>query len=238
MDTFSQADTLEFENRIYTQYLGGNDAARIVGVFFGRPESEPVSRQILPSLHYFDVRSGSHVDFFLAGYQRAVELDRVSEDGAKGSWLQAGVGEETASFTRVHPELDWFFSPRQFNNIRGILERKSTWRYSGGVELVLMNTRRVGNTDDYVFDPSQTIVMRLDELGQDGVAGSVGVLFESIFRYCEDPNLTDPISGLSDHLGLQAAGRSFKRVLLSVIPRGLGREFEKVAKWAVRDFSL
>ena len=239
VETYSRSDDYSFGGRLCTLGLTASVdlSAALVGVLFARPEFDVVSKEILASLRYFDARSSNCAWFFFAGYKSRAELDGVyDDDGETGFWRSHSLYPAT-KFNRVSKETDWYFSPEEFNKIRGRFQDESEWAYKGGVELLLVNMKRAvpSAEDEWFFDFSTTLLLRLDNLKDSKIADGVGILFEKIFQYSEAVEPDDPVGGLSDYLGLRTTGDSVIKSLLALLPYELGAEFRKVASLAVRD---
>src|SRR5262245_40301582 len=95
-------------------------AVRLTGILFARPTSPLAKAEITPNLDDLHHRSGKHIQFLCAGY-------RVGGDSQPGD--QAEVNS------------NWVFSAERFNAFRAEMEEVTTWRYSGGVDLILINAR-------------------------------------------------------------------------------------------------
>ncbi len=70
---------------------------------------------------------------------------------------------------------------------------------------------------------------------EDKAIPSVERFFESIFRFAESANDLDPTWGFSDKQGLSVVGSALKRVVLSILPRGLGADYRKTEHFVIRD---
>jgi hypothetical protein len=241
MDGFSNRDLYSFGSRLYFRRENApiDQSTSLVGVLFARPEVDVVSKEILTSLRYFDARSSDRAWFFFAGYVTKGALDWVSKDEKTGGWALYDFALSRILFARVSDDIDWYFSSEEFNSVRSRFEEESEWRYSGGVDLLLVNMKRgePSDEDEWFFDFRSTLVLHLDNVKDAKVAGSIGILFEKIFKYSESLDANDPVGGLSDYLGLRTAGTSVIKAILSFLPHDLGAEFQKVASLAIRDMS-
>jgi len=192
---------------------GHRPSVRMIGVLFARPESNLAAKEVVPNLGYFHVRSGKHVDFFCAGY---------------------GPDDPREPVNRINvSDMGWKFYPAKFNDLRQELEPPRTnWRYSGGTDLILTNARLEPNTLRAFFDFETTVKCYLDEMIRIGAIPSVEEFFERIFRYAESASGDDPTWGFSDAEGLNAGKQSLINLLLSLLPKNLGKELRRVAVFA------
>lgn len=194
------------------------DRVKLVGILFGRPAQPEVKGDILPDLLYFHERSGENVDFFFAGYSS----DRGEDDAQEA----ATIGDKK-----------WFFSARAFNRMRAEVEASVKWRYSGGSDLLLTNAHLNAETKTVELGFSTSIICPLREMLRIKAIPSISEFFEQIFRYADKQNPNDPTYGLSDSLGWDKAGSILKGVILSLLPKGIGPEAEKLVYLAARDIS-
>ena len=193
-----------------------SNCVRMVGIVFARPSSPLAKSEIIPALADWHHRSGDHVHFFFAGYDRY---------------------RQRPGFIRVAvPGMDdWGYGPEVFNDIRQQIESRTKWQYSGGCDLLLTNARFDSATQKADIDFSSTIVCQLDAMKEDKAIPSVERFFESIFRFAESADDRDPTWGFSDKQGLSVAGSALKRVVLSLLPRNLAADYRKAVHFAIRD---
>jgi len=202
---------------------GGSGHSRLVGLAFTRPESPFVKAELLPHLGYWHYRSGDHVDFHFAGYR--------SGPARTGDpyW------EVEVSIPGM-PGGAWSYSNEFFERFRSELEADSAWRYGGGAELVLLNVSR-DHRGLLEIGYSSVLSCRLDVMKADKAFSSVEEFFESIFRYAEAADDSDPTWGFSDATGLKIAGSAMKRMVLSVLPKEVGASYQAAEHLAVRDYT-
>ena len=129
--------------------------------------------------------------------------------------------------------MDWLYSSNRFDIFRKELEGLTTWKYSGGSDLLLTNV--FINTNVAEIDFTSTIICPLDEMKRKGAFPSVEEFFESIFRFAESADDSDPTWGFSDAKGRKIVGLSLKRVVLSLLPKNIGADVEKLEHFAVAD---
>ena len=194
---------------------------RMVGLLFARPESSLASSEIVPNLDYYHHRSGKHIDFFCAGYGQYWE-----------NWRDEFPDQRVVS-RGAH--VNWLYSPAKFNSFREEIERMTKWRYSGAADLVLTNGRYDSAKDLGYFDFSTSVVCQLDQMKKDGAILSVETFFENVFRFADSAGGDDPTWGFSDTMGYKTAGSAFKRFILSLMPKKLGEDVNRVVHFSVQD---
>jgi len=114
----------QYRDQILSRWTGG---FTVLAFLFAHPDSSAM-RSLDSRGDYFDIRSGNTWDLFFPGYYKSDRDDYFeSQFGA----LRAG-----QQFTR-----DWYFNPREFDDLRQHVEEKcqGQWRYSGEADLVLTN---------------------------------------------------------------------------------------------------
>jgi hypothetical protein len=193
------------------------DRAKLVGILFAQPSHKVTKEEVLPGMSYFHERSEKNVDFFFAGYNS----DRADDpDAVDVSTLAGG---------------KWYYSAKAFNRMRAEVESAVKWRYSGGCDLLLTNARLNEKTEKVQLDFTTSIICPLGEMLRIEAISSVPEFFEEIFRYAEKQDPNDPTWGLSDKLGLDKSGSILKDVVLSLLPKGIGKEAGKLVHLATHD---
>jgi hypothetical protein len=187
------------------------DRVRMVGILFAPIGAALTKNEIYPRIDEWYCRTGESIDFFCAGYSAA-----WGEDG----------------------EQDLVFDPQDFNEFRAELEQKTRWKYSGDVDLLLMNSGLDRYTSEPSIDFTAVIACCLDAMVRDGAIQSVGEFFESIFRFAEDhPNCEDPTWGFSDAMGIQVGWKALLNVVLSQLPEEVQKAFGSAKHFVVQDVS-
>ncbi|MGR3218373.1 MAG: hypothetical protein ACUZ8H_00965 [Candidatus Anammoxibacter sp.] len=102
----------------------------------------------------------------------------------------------------------------------------------------IANAKYSAKDNSASIDFKSTIVCQLNEMLRIGIIISVETFFEKIFQYCEENQGTDPAWGFSDKIGKKEVSNAFIRFILSLLPKNLGKEAEKLSHFAIRDVSL
>jgi hypothetical protein len=153
---------------------------RVAGLLFARPHSALAKQEIVPHLEYYHHCSGRHVHFFCAGY------------GAY--WPEGGseYSDKIPVVTRVD-DIPWQFSEQKFDQLRRELQLKTTWRYSGGADLLLMNV-----TADAEGRPAlqfaSAYCFQLDRMVRDSTIPSIETFFQTIFQFAEEYSDDDAVT--------------------------------------------
>jgi len=195
--------------------------AKMIGILFAQPSHSLAKEEITPNMDYFHYRSGRNINFYCAGY---------GDESSLGSYEDREPVGENAS-------LRWMFSTSAFNTFRSELEQRSHWRYSGETELLLCNARLNRMATKVIPDLGVAVVCSLSKMKEDKAISSVMSLFEDIFRYAENQDPNDPTWGFSDAMAGQKSMPALKRLVLSLLPKGLGAEVERLAHLAIRDIN-
>lgn len=191
----------------------------MVGMLFARPSSLLFKSDILPILSDFHFRSADHIDFFFAGYAYA------SRDLPGYEPVPGPAGEP------------WFYHPRNFDTFRRDVEKKTTWKYSGGADLLLTNVSYDATKEVAALDFGSTIVCQLEIMKRQGAIESVEMFFESIFSFAESCTGDDPAWGFSDQQGGRALGSALQEVVLSFLPKSIRRQVTRAKHFGIIDLA-
>jgi hypothetical protein len=113
-----------YEDSIKARWQGG---PTVLAFLFALPDSDAI--QMLDARgEYFDVRTGDTWDLFFPGYYRST----------RGPEFERRTGGRPVGVSYAD---DWYFNPKDFNDLRKHIEQSSDqrWEYSGGTDLVLIN---------------------------------------------------------------------------------------------------
>ena len=125
-------------------FSGGQDqphgSVRIVGLLFARPSAPSAKDEINPNLPYWHARTGKNINIYCAGFFE--------------SWNpgEAAGGDLLAAFDNRH-----------FNELREEIEQRCKWRYSGSVDLILLNATRQLNRTELDFSGAIAVQPYEDE---------------------------------------------------------------------------
>jgi hypothetical protein len=217
--------------------LSGGKNCRLLAILFCRPELDLMRTAIIPSVPYFHTRSGGNTAFYFGGFEYDADdwgLDPSRETGsvllnqvaAPNSPIRTVTGtmslREDTYFSIQGPGAQiWYFVAKSFNSFRKQVEAVTKWRYSGGCDMILLNSRSRPGQPFAELDFSSSIALRLDKIQELVATPTVSTLFEAIFQYAERQDPNDPAWGLSDCLGLKTAITGLWSAVLSVLPQGV-----------------
>jgi len=190
----------------------------IMGLLFARPECKIAKDEIIPSLRYFDVRSGDNIDIFFPGY--------VEADQANTKCALHDVGA-----------MKWMFDEKLFNEARRDLENRTKWKYSGEADFLLANVKLVDKDVGYRVDFGRVINLDLDMMIREKSIESVPRLLEHIFDFAEHDHSSDPVGKFSDLMGWRMAKKATVAGFWDVMKSLLKIDFRAVKDFAVRDVS-
>lgn len=182
---------------------------RLVGVLFANPNSSLSKQEIIGHLDEFHYYSEKNIDFYCAGY---------------GAWLPPS--PEIKTVTKVG-DIPWVFDNKKFVELIKDFEKNTSWKYSGEVELILLDTD-LSNPNGLNF--SSTIVCNLEEMIKAGTFSSVRNFFYKLFNNTE---LT--AWHISDKLGIEVGKRNLLGLFLETFK--LKSLYDQERSLVIRDIS-
>jgi hypothetical protein len=191
----------------------------MTGLLFARPTDPFAQTNIIPELDYFNSRSGEHMDLFCIGYTKKPRDPKL---------------QRTEPVTVVK-HVKWWFDNDAFVRICKEIEEASEWKYSGGTDLLIANAR--SSLRETSLDYSSVIPCKLEQMQSDKAINSVREFLEKIFREAEHPTPGDPVSKLSDKLGITVGLSAIKRLFLNILLKGLDEEYTKARHFVLADLS-
>jgi len=182
-----------------------------VAVIFGSPACKAMKEDILPSLAYFNFRSGEALDMFCIGYT---------------------VPQDTMVFA---PEN---FDQKAFHLAIMEFEERSRWQYSGETDLFLLNAYQYeeAGRKHVDLDFGTVFNVTLENAVKDGLIRSTRQYLEELMRYARDYKGDDLAGKVSDKLFLKKAGGALMNwtlSLLKVSPQDAGN----IYRTCVHDYS-
>jgi len=199
------------------QRLNERDEKSFIGVLFANPHTPYVKNEILPSLEYFHHRSGENFDFYCCGYgaywppnQYADQLVVTSIQGA-----------------------NWLFSQQAFAEVVTSFEENTRWRYSGETELLLLDINKSKTTNTKLAIES-AVVLNLESMQKDQAITSGRSLFEKIIRFAQHKDGRGAFE-FSDAAGVDAARKTMKSAILSLLPTSVASGYQRAENFAVRE---
>ena len=204
-----------------------NIDVNIVGILFTRPESVFAQEEIIPHMDYWNHRSADDTDFFCPGY-----FSRNCYGDAKP--------------ILTVDDKQWFFSNHALTKFLKELESKTSWRYSGGCDLLVTNARYALREHEPVemrmaafLDLDSAVVFDLEELHKDEASRGVTRLADALFESARNINESDhdPCRTFSNAQGVRIAKGALKEMLLAYLPAWIKPEARKAFHYAMKDIS-
>jgi hypothetical protein len=163
----------------------------------------------------FRHRSDNNIDFFVAGY---------------------GAGKIDSVYKEV-PNTGWTYSSEGANKLINELELSTTWEYSGGCDLLLLNAKYKESNKHVALDYATAVVLQLDTMIEQKAINDIAMFFEEIFRYAKTCSGQDPCWGFSDKIGVKKGLPAILHMVSKAIPGISFDEIQKLKNFAVRDIS-
>jgi hypothetical protein len=214
------SDWFEFEEIIKKSSVSEGVAGdrRIVGILFMRKGQKITDTEILPSLTYFNFRSGQ-TDFVLAGWKHEVNSK----------------------------EPGWHFDEMAFVKACDVINENTKWRYEGGTELLLFEARKgeektsgtkKHNTHSHsvYIDFSNALTLHLDTIMQK-LSEPPQVIFERIFSFSRNYMGDSPLQGLSFQEARVSAVAAVVQGVIGYLPKEVKEQLEYARQFGVKDIS-
>lgn len=189
---------------------------RMIGILFLKPDSNLIAEEILKCGEYFHVRSGKEIDFFLSGY--GVEYP---EDPDNIFNIKVG-------------DRGWVFSPVKFVSCIKEFHGKTSWRYSGETDLLLLDVIVDNDKGIAQFDFDNVISCNLDKLIRCGAIDSIHAFFEEIIKFVEAEKSEFPTMSFSDLMGLKKGKDGLIAFIRRMVPGDSVRDVEKILEFRTR----
>ncbi len=184
------------------------------GLLFAPPKTK-IGKSIMDRLDDWHHRSGDNFDFFCVGY---VDYDEFDSDEP--------VGKLTDRENRQARQF--YYSSQAFNEIRAHVEAKSSWKYSGEADLLLVNAVQpeIRKSFSREYHPrtylalDEIVALDIDKIISDDVFSSSARLMERVCQAADEAAMNNErveVMSFSD--------REFSRTLLR---KGLGAIISKL----------
>lgn len=189
----------------------------MVGILFCHPENSLGKEEIISHLNFFHHYSATDIDFYCVGY------------GAYWSFEDYPDHKEVMEIDRTK----WLFSDKAFSDVIKEIENKTSWKFSGETELILLDTSKK-NIDKLNFDSA--IVCNLEIMKKDKAFSSVRNFFMQLFHENQSKNDLNSWS-ISDRLGVKTATGAIVESILNALPLKLGSLYKKTNHLAIRNIA-
>lgn len=176
-------------------------SSMLVGILFCRPTTKLAKDEILPAILDYHYRSDVHTQFYFAGFKQ----------------IATPTADSVAPRTEASaPSME--YDSKAFNELVRLIELKTSWKYSGGTDLILTNGRYNDTRREGYLDFSSSLALTLEFVKQKDIYPELGMFFEEIFQFSEAYTGQDPALDLSDALGKKSLVNVAKAVAFRLLP--------------------
>lgn len=192
---------------------------RMIGLLFCNPSSTFCRDELLPFLNYFHYRSEDAIDFYCAGY---------------GDKWQPKDYADKRIVTNV-AENEWQFSDIALIDVIKEFEEKTTWKYSGECELLLLDVSPCAGDD---LDINNAIICNLELMhkDKDKAFTSLRGFVEELVRYVNSDKNADAWK-FSDRQGGRVTKEFLKDAVLGLLPKQVETFYRKAEPLAVKNIT-
>lgn len=204
-----------------TRYRG--KSVNITGLIFARPESPLAKEEVIPNIEYWHHRSDFFTDFYCAGF---------------GAYGGRKAGPRDAKRLKDVHHADWWYSSSSFNAFLNEIESRTTWKYRGGTDIIVVNARYESQKDSAWLDFTSAVAINLERAKKDEAIRDVPELAETVFAFAKNLNESrDLVWVYSDKRGFLVLRDSLKNLLLSFLPEALRPGAKKAFHFVAADIS-
>ncbi|MCK0115342.1 hypothetical protein [Gelidibacter sp. F63206] len=154
---------------------------------------------IIPRFEYLDNRAGKNIDFYCVGYMgyaNKTDFPDMKEIGVS-KFKDSG-------------EIPWSFSQRKFSEFVDEMEENTSWKYSGGTELIILDSNA---------DFTNTVIFKVDKMLKDDAIDNVNELLEALIQHSRKDKKT------LEKFSLGTLGKKSSDILvesiIELLPKGL-----------------
>jgi hypothetical protein len=196
----------------------------ITGLIFGIPDTPLGKAEYLPIIDYWHRRSGNVTDFFCGGFFVAYEDTPKPQDSYRV--------EEIRNST-------WYFSSERLAEFVGEIEEKSSWKPSGGFDVIICTARHTQGESLASLDFTSALCITLEDAKKVEAVRDLSHLLMLAFEFAKSINedTHDAAWEFSDKQGISVLKQSLKAMLESWVPKWLSKGGKKAAMFAVHDLT-
>lgn len=192
---------------------------KIAALLFAQPDNF-TKEELLNSIEYFNARSRSSIDLYFVGYKKVVPGFSTSR-----------------SIVATVNNVDWYFSPDIFNELRKAFETKTKWQYSGSVELILFNLYSTNDKKQIQFDFSDAICIDLKKAKANNLITSSGELLEKVFSIADEISTSNPAKEMSIKLIGNTGKKSLVNILFNLLPEAIKEDTKKMYMFSTTNWN-
>jgi hypothetical protein len=187
--------------------------SQMMGLLFMREGQPLVDKEIKPSLHYFHRRSADAIDFIIPGWKRN---------------QQYVMGRKPSEFAT--------FDVENFVKSCDVVSDATTWKYSGGIDLLLFTTRET-EVDRFEIDFGGVIGIDVLSLRERKLVESADVRFERIFSFAKNYKGSNPLTAFAVQETRVSALHSLLQIVLGYLPKEVKDPLQYASTFGIKDFT-
>lgn len=176
---------------------------QLIALVFTNHKSK-IGKEIFDQIDTFNASSENFIDFYFAGY-----TDKKLDN------------ENLINMQKID-QKKWNYDPESFVSFRKDWEKKSTWKYSGESDLILITAYL--NNGMVVFDYDTAMICNLQDMLEEKKIKSIGSFFQDIFRYAEENEGNTQASKFQDEYRKKVVVNLVKKFPKKII-------FKLIEKW-------
>jgi hypothetical protein len=193
---------------------GREEGIRLLAILFMRKEQEITYKSIVPTLSYFDKESGNDLHFILAGWRRTLVVADLGHSNTES----------------------WEYDEDAFLFAKNVISEATNWKYSGGVDLLLVTTNTTSKS--FVIDFSGAISLELTRMITDHLVPSHEILLHNLISFARSYRGNDPLLGIAVQ---EARVSAFKAIMKSIagflLSKEAIKEIDYASQFEIRDVS-
>lgn len=200
----------------------------LVAFLFADSGFDLVKKEIFPFLKRFNTRSGYLTHFFFVGYIRESLAWNYMDSECV---LEGGSDSEK-----------WYFSAEAFEKFRSELEARTSWKYSGGVDFLLLDAVRNNPLDSnekhsLILNFDQVVSFDLVDARESKRIPHLSKFFEGVFRCSEEKREEAKTTKYSDKQLLPLCISVAEGAIKTVIPGYVVDGIKNAKQFAVQNLS-
>jgi hypothetical protein len=138
----------------------------------------------------------------------------------------------------VH-HADWWFSAEKLNGFALDIENRSSWKYTGGTDLIVTTVRYKEKTRKASLDFRSALVINLEAMVSDKAVSAPTQLMFQMFHFVQTMNedTKNPVWKFSDEMGFRVLKAGFLARFWKTVTGLFGSGVQGATHFAVRDIS-
>lgn len=133
---------------------------------------------------------------------------------------------------------DKVFSERDFAESLKDIECRSTWRYSGQTDILVLNCLYNKDNNSVTLDFGTAISITLEDAIKEKAIENSSSFFEKIISYAATCDGVDPTWGLSDFLAQNTIKSVFICLMLQLLPEFIRQDISRLTHFIIKDVRL